>query len=44
MKIILREKSEFLKIDLSMAFHFDTFIEFVVALGIKKAEKLLNCI
>lgn len=41
MKIELREKAEFLKIELSEAFHYDSFIEFVVALGSKKAKKFL---
>ncbi len=41
MKIEVREKAEFLKIDLSEEFHYDSFIEFVVLLGTKKAEKFL---
>ncbi len=41
MKVIIRKKKEFLKIELSEAYAFDSFIKFVVALGEKKAEKFL---
>lgn len=41
MKIELKEKAEFLKIELSEPFHYDSFIQFIVALGSKKAEKVL---
>ena len=41
MKIEFIEKAEFLKIELSDTFHYDSFIEFVVALGSKKAKKFL---
>lgn len=41
MKIEFIEKAEFLKIELSETFHYDRFIEFVVALGSKKAKKFL---
>ncbi|WP_296316997.1 hypothetical protein [Winogradskyella sp. UBA3174] len=41
MTIKLNEEAEFLKIRLSETFHNDDFIEFIVALGEEKAEKIL---
>jgi len=41
MTIEVIEEAEFLKIALSEAFHFDSFIEFLPVLGTKKAEKIL---
>lgn len=41
MTIELRKTAKFLKIELSELFHFDSYIEFIVALGEEKAEKFL---
>ena len=41
MTIELKEEEEFLKIELSEVFQFDTFIEFIVALGEERANKIL---